>query len=65
MHHALSGQTGSAAARGHQGGVCLGWLLHRSVGPDLRRGPPLPGPQAHLQGQQEHSGAQGKPTVQS
>lgn len=50
MHHALPGQTVSAAARGHQGGVHPGRLLHGSVGPDLRGGPPLPGPQAYLQG---------------
>lgn len=57
MHHALSGQTGSAAACGHQGGICPGRLLDGAVGPDLRGGPPLPGPQAHFQGQQEHRGA--------
>lgn len=60
MHHALSGQTKSAAARGHQGGIRPGRLLDGSVGPDLCGGPPLPGPQANLKGQQEHRGAQGK-----
>lgn len=63
VHHTLSGQTGSAAARGHQGGVRPGRLLDGSVGPHLRGGPPLPGPQAHLKGQQKHRGTQGQRTV--
>lgn len=60
VHDALAGQAGSAAAGGHQGGVCPGWLHDGAVGPDLRGGPTLPGPQAHLEGQQEHRGAQSK-----
>lgn len=62
MHHALSGQTGSAATRGHQGGIRPGRLLNRAVGPNLRGGPTLPGPQAHLEGQQEYCGAESKTT---
>lgn len=60
MHDALSGQTGSAAARGHQGGVRPGWLHDGAVGPDLRGGPTFPGPQTDLKGQQKHHRAQGK-----
>lgn len=60
VHYALSGQTGTAAASGHQGGLCPGRLLHRPVGPDLRGGSTFPGPQAHVKGQQEHRGAQGE-----
>lgn len=60
VHHALSGQTGTAAASGHQGGLCPGRLLHRPVGLDLRGGPTFPGPQTHVKGQQEHRGAQGE-----
>lgn len=60
MHHTLAGQTGPAAANRHQGGLRPGRLLHATVGPDLCGGPTLPGPQAHLQGQQEHRGAEGE-----
>lgn len=60
VHHAVSGQAGSAAARGHQGGVRPGRVLHGSVGPDLRGGSSFPGPEADVQGQQEHRGAQGE-----
>lgn len=62
VHDALSGQTGSAATGGHQGGVCPGRLHDGAVGPDLCGGPTFPGPQAHLKGQQEHRRAQSKIT---
>lgn len=60
VHDTLSGQTGSAAASGHQGGFRPGWLHDRAVGPDICGGPAFPGPQADLQRQQEHRRAQSK-----
>lgn len=60
VHDALSGQTGSAAAGGHQGGLRPGWLHDGAMGPDLCGGPAFPGPQADLKGQQEHRRAQSK-----
>lgn len=60
MHDTLPGQTGSAAASGHQGGVRPGRLHDGAVGPHIRGGPTFPGPQADLKRQQEHRRAQSK-----
>lgn len=58
MHHPFAGQAGPAATSGHQSGLRPGWLLDRPVGPDLRGGPAVPGPQAHVKRQQKHRRAQ-------